>query len=66
MPARRVIPQPLPAETAAIAAQQVGRDAGFIDEDVGARVVQRLRILPVTSRGRNIRAPLFVGVYRFF
>jgi hypothetical protein len=66
MPAGCVIPQPLPADTAAIAAQQVGRDAGFIDKDVGARIVQRLRVLPVTSRGRDIRAPLFVGVYRFF
>lgn len=66
MSARRVIAQAQPAGTAAIAAQQVGGDTRFIDEDVGARVMQRLRILPVAPRGGDIRTPLFVGVYRFF
>ena len=36
----RVVAEPQPAETAPVAAQQVGRDPGLIDEDVAARVVQ--------------------------
>jgi hypothetical protein len=30
------------------------------------RVAQREDVLPVTPRGRDIRAALFVGVHRFF
>jgi hypothetical protein len=62
----RVISQPETAETTAIATQQVRRDPRFIDEDVAASIMQRLRVLPVAPRGGDIRAPLFVRVYRFF
>lgn len=66
VPARRVIPEACAARTAAIATQEVGRDARFINEDVGARVVQRLRGVPLAPGGRDVRPALFVGVYGFF
>lgn len=66
MAARRVVAQPQSPKAPPVAAQQVGRDARFIDEDVLAGIVERQPVLPPAPRGRNIRAPLFVGVYRFF
>jgi hypothetical protein len=66
MAVRRVIPQTLAAGTAPVAPQQVGGDTGFVDEDVAARVVQRLGVLPVATGGRDVRPSLLVGVYRFF
>jgi hypothetical protein len=62
----RVIAEPEPARTAAVAAQQIGRDAGFIDEDVAARIVQAQRVLPVPPARGDISATLFVGEYGFF
>jgi hypothetical protein len=66
MPARRVIVQPLTAGTAAIATQQIGRDARLVEEEIAPRIVQRQRVLPAPARRGDISAPLFVGVYRFF
>lgn len=66
MATRRVIAQAHAARTAPIAAQEIGGDAGLVDEDVGARVVQRLRVLPAATRRGDIRPALFVGVYGFF
>jgi len=64
--ARRVVAQPYATRTPTVAAQQIGGDAGFIDEDVGARVVEWLRVLPVPAGGGDVRPTLLVGVYRFF
>lgn len=66
MAAGRVIPEALAAGTATVATQQIRRDARFIDEDVGADVVQRLRRLPVAPGRRDVRPTLLVGVYGFF
>ena len=66
MAERRVISETHAAGTPAVAAQQIRGDAGFIDEDVGARVVQRLAVLPVTAGGGDVRSALLVGVYGFF
>jgi hypothetical protein len=66
MPTRGVITEPQAARTAAVATQQIGGDAGFVEEDVVTRVAQRLGVLPAAARGGDVRAPLFVGVYRFF
>ena len=66
MAARRVIPQPQSAQAATVATHQVGRDARLVKEDVRARIVQRQRVVPLAARRGDIRAPLFVGVYRFF
>jgi hypothetical protein len=66
MAVRRVIAETDPARTPAIAAQQIGRDAGFIDEDVAARIVQAEGVLPLPPARGDINATLFVGEYRFF
>jgi hypothetical protein len=66
MPAWRVIAQADAARTASVSPQQIRRDARFVEEDVGAGVVQRLGVLPVPTRRRNVRTPLLGGVYRFF
>jgi hypothetical protein len=54
------------ARTARIPPEQIGGDAGFVDEDKPAGVVERLARAPLPARGRDIRAPLFGGVYGFF
>lgn len=63
---RGVVAQPDPARAAPVPTDQVGRDAGLIDEDVAARVVQTERVLPTAPRRRDISAPLLVGEYGFF
>jgi hypothetical protein len=64
--AGRVIPNAQAARAARVAANQIRRDARLIDKNVLCRVVQGLRLVPLASRGRDIRPTLFVGVYRFF
>ena len=66
MPAGGVITQTHPAQTAPVAAQQIGRDAAFIDEDVLPRVAQRQPRAPATPLSGDVGATLFVGVDRFF
>ena len=66
MAAGGVIPQPHATRAPPVAAQEIRRDARFIDEDIGARIVERLRILPPAARGGDVRPALFVGVYGFF
>jgi hypothetical protein len=66
MPTRGVIAEPQAARAAAVPAEQVGGDAGLIEEDVAARVVHGLRVLPAAPRGGDVSAPLFVGVDGFF
>lgn len=63
---RRMVPEPRAPRTAPIPPQQIGGDARLIDEDVAARVVERLRVAPAAAGGRDIRAALLVSVYRFF
>jgi hypothetical protein len=64
--ARRVIAESQAARAAPIAPQQIGGDPRFVDEDIGARVVDGEKVLPPPARGGDVRATLFVGVYRFF
>ena len=66
MAVRRVIAQSHAARTPSVAPQEIGGDTGFVNEDVGAGVVQRLRVLPAPAIGGDVRASLLVGVYRFF
>jgi len=66
MAARRVISKAHAAGASPIAPQQIRGDAGFIDEDVGPRIVQPLRILPPAAGRRDVRPTLLVGVYGFF
>ena len=62
----RVIPHAEPAGAAAITAQEIGRHAGFVEEDVLPSVTYRQPVLPPSACRRDVRASLFVGVYRFF
>ena len=66
MAAGRVIAQPHAAGTAPVAAQQIGRDAAFINEDVLPRIAQRQPVAPAAPLSGDVGSPLFVGVYRFF
>jgi hypothetical protein len=66
MAAGRVIRNAHPARTSGVATQQIRGDAGFIDEDVLAGIVERQRDPPLTAGGGDVRATLFVGVYGFF
>ena len=64
--ARRVVAQAEAPRTPPVAPQEIGGDAGLVEEDVLARVVDRLPVLPAAARRGDVRASLFVGVYRFF
>lgn len=66
MTAWRVIVQARAARAAPIAAEQIRRDATFIEKDVLPHVTQRLRVAPLAACPRDVRATLFVGVYGFF
>ncbi len=61
-----VVPNSRAAQAAGVATDQIGGHAGFVDEDILPRIVERLRLVPVPAGGRDIRASLFVGVDRFF
>ena len=54
------------ARTATIAAEQIGRDAAFINKDVAIGIMRGLPLPPQPSLRRDVSAALFVGVYRFF
>ncbi len=66
MTARRVIRNPRAAETPGVAAQQIRRDAGLVDEDVVRPVAKRLGGDPASAVRGDIWAPLLIGVYGFF
>jgi hypothetical protein len=66
MAARRVITQPHAAKAAPVTAQQIGRDAAFIEKDVVPGVAQREPVAPAAPFSGDVGTPLFVGVYRFF
>lgn len=64
--AGRVIAESQAAWAAAVAPQQIGRDAGFVEKDEVPGIAQRLRLLPVAASRGDVRTALFVGVYGFF
>jgi hypothetical protein len=64
--AGRVIAEAQAAWAAAVASQQIGRDAGFVEKDEVPGIAQRLRLLPVAAGRGDVRTALFVGVYGFF
>jgi hypothetical protein len=66
MAAGRVIVQSHAAETAPVAAQEISRDAAFIEKDVLPGVAQWEPVAPAAPVSGDIRTPLFVRVYRFF
>ena len=66
MTARRVVAEPRAARTPAVASQQVGRDAAFIQKNVLAHVAQWLPLAPAATLSDDVGTTLFLGVYRFF
>lgn len=66
MAQRRVIGHPLAAQAATIAANQVRRDAGFVEKDEACWVNGRRPGLPLLPRREDIRAGLFGRAYRCF
>ena len=66
MAARCVIVPAHAAETAPVAAQEIGRDAAFIEKDVLRGVAERQPGAPAAPLNGDVGSPLFVGVYGFF
>ena len=64
--AGRVVAEPRAARTPAVAPQQIGRDAAFIEKDVLPHIVKRQLLAPSPPVSRHVGAALFFGVYRFF
>ena len=64
--AGRVIVKPLPAWTAAVAAQEIRRHATFIQEHILAHVADRQPVIPPATLRDHVRPALLVGVYGFF
>ena len=64
--ARCVIRDAVAAPAPRVAAQQIRRDARFVDEDELPGMMERQRVDPPSPSGGDIRATLFLGVYRFF
>lgn len=66
MTARRAIVQAGATGAATIAPQQIGGHPAFIEKDVLPHVAEGLPVLPLATGRGDIKATLFVGVYRFF
>ena len=66
MAAGRVVAEAGAAQAAAVPAQQIRRDAAFIQKHILLRVAERLPGLPLPPGPGDIRPALLVGVYRFF
>ena len=54
------------ARAPAVPAQEIRRDAGFIEKDEARRVPRRRRRLPVLARGGDVGPVVFGRAYRFF
>jgi hypothetical protein len=51
---------------APVPAEQVGRDATFVEEQILLRVVRWKAVAPAAPLRGDVATALFVGVYRFF
>jgi len=66
MTAGRMVVQASAPRTAAVAPQYVGRHPALVEKHILPGIVQRQPVAPASALGRDISAPLFVGVYGFF
>jgi len=64
--AGRVIGEPRAPAAPTVAAQEVGGDTALVEKDVLPDIAEGLPFTPAAPFSGNGRAPLFVGVYRFF
>ena len=63
---RRVVMDADPVRAAAIAAQQIRRDARFIEEDQARGIKRRCCALPLLSSCGDVGSIVFGRAYRFF
>jgi hypothetical protein len=61
-----VIADSSPARAAAVAPEQVGRHAAFIEKDILTDIAERLSLAPPPTLSGDVGPALFVGVYGFF
>jgi hypothetical protein len=54
------------ARAAAVAPEQIGRHAAFIEKDILTGIMERLPVAPPPTVSGDVGAALFVGVERFF
>ena len=66
MAAGRVIVEPFAPRTAPVAAQQIRGHPTLVEEHVLAHIAEGLPRAPRPPGRHDVRASLFVGVYRFF
>jgi hypothetical protein len=66
MAAGGVIAQSHAAETAPVSAQEISRDAAFIEKAVLPRVAQGQPVPPAAPLSGDVESPLLVGVEGFF
>lgn len=64
--ARGVIAESGAARAAAVASEQIGRHATFIEKDILPGIVERLPVAPSPTLSGDGGPALFVGVYGFF
>jgi hypothetical protein len=64
--AGRVIVEPFATRTAPVPAQQIGGHPALVEEDILPHIPEGQPRVPVAPGGDDVRAPLFVGVDRFF
>jgi hypothetical protein len=58
--------QPRPPWAPPVPPQQVRRHPALVEKDIPTRIPDREALAPAPAIGRDVRTPLFVGVYRFF
>ena len=66
MATRRVIADARARRTAAVAPQQVRRDAALIEEDILPPIAKGQPVAPPAPLSGDVGTALFVGVNRFF
>jgi hypothetical protein len=66
MTAPGVVVEARAARTPPVAPQEIGRHPALVKEDVLPGVAQRQPRPPLPTLGRDVSAPLFVGVNGFF
>ena len=64
--ARRVIAESGAARAAAVAPEQIGRHAAFIEKDILTDIAERLPLAPPPTLRGDVGPALFVGVDGFF
>jgi hypothetical protein len=65
-PTGGVVAEPGAARAPAVAPEQIGRHAAFIEKDILTDIAEGLRLAPPSTLSGDVGAALLVGVYGFF